>query len=128
MVSSAGELSIEFDACLKLTRIVDVEFTSVVVLIHFRGMKGGEHVVLVCGHILIEGGDDVVPPIDREIVLWKLTRKVCLFVEGIGKLSFPIDIVCLGAVCHITIGKEVRGEVGGGESGGSETESIVVIG
>ena len=119
MVASAGELGVELDAFLKLAGVVDVQFTGMVVLVHLRGVEGGEHVVLVGGHIFVEGGDDVVPPIDGEIVLWKLAGQVGLLVEGVGELSLPIDVVCLGAVGDITVGEEVRGEVGGGERRGT---------
>ena len=115
MAACTCELCIEFKTRLELTCVVDMQFTGVVVLVHFRGMKCREHIILVSGHISVEGGDDVVPPIDAEVVLWKFTRQIGFLVESIGELPLPVNIVRLGAVCHITIDKEVRGEVGSGE-------------
>ena len=128
MAARACELCIEFQTCLELTGVVDMEFAGVVVLVHLGGMKGGEHVVLVGGYVLVEGGENVIPPIDAEVVLGKLAWQVGFLVECIGELSLPIDMVSFGAVSHIAIGEEVGGEVCSGECGGAETQPVVVVG
>ena len=126
-VAAVAKIGTELGTAVPLTLVVKREFTSVGILIDFGGAKCGENVILIGRNETVEGGDDVVPVAEGEVVLGKFALEICFAVEAVGELGTSVEVVCMCAVGEVTAPEKVGIEMSRGKSGDTQAQTIVVV-
>ena len=93
-------------------------------VVHRGPLEGGENVVLVGGKKLVGRRHDVVGEGERQIIDRELAGQIGFLIERPRHLSHTLRTIILEAIGNITLQEKMLVKVGGGLSGGSQTQTV----